>query len=169
MMALIASLFSGFASSAFLGFATTMVPKIINFWENKERYKYDLEITRLKLEIAEKGHDVTKIMEDRWVAIEGDSIRRHDMDISTNESVNIFRALIRPTITIAFFILFIIIKIATLIILAYSGITGVELITGVWDDFTQSIFGAIVGFWFGGRTLGYMRDQFAPSVVKGKD
>ena len=157
-------LLTTFASSTFIGFLTSTIPTILTFFENRQRYKYDIELTRLKLEIAEKGHDVAKLTEAKWVVYEGDSLRRHDSTLSTNHNINLFRAAIRPSLTLLFFLLFVIIKVSALMILIKEGMGGIELINNLWDSYTQSIFGAIIGFWFGSRAMIYMNEQFTQPI-----
>lgn len=147
--------------SAILGFLTSTLPNIISYFEQRQRYQYEIEITKLKLSVAEKGFDMAKVLADsKWVVQEGDSIRHHDSTISTNEYINDLRASVRPVLTYLFFFVFLLIKVSTLTLMLGDNVDPYRVIAVFWDDYTSSIFGAICGFWFGSRAMVYMNETF---------
>ena len=105
-------------------------------------------------------------------ASEGESLRKHDSDIEYTGFWGSLRASIRPTITYAFFIVFVAIKIAAFWVLVERNATPTELLTLVWDNETMAIFSAIIGFWFGSRSIEkfsnfYTGTTFSLSTDKG--
>ena len=144
-----------------LGFAVNILPSIVNYYERKQDNEYKLRLTELNLEIKKAGFKHEEISEAvRSVVDEGESLRNHDSTISTNEYVNILRASVRPLLTYFFFIVFVVVKMITMYLMASSGADPFEIMKAVWDDYTVSIFGAVIGFWFGTRSMAYVNETF---------
>lgn len=144
-----------------LGFAVNIIPSVVNYYVTKQRYEYELKIRQLSLEILQSGHEMDKVLEGaRSIVNEGESLREHDLLVGDNQYVNILRASVRPVLTYFFFLLFVLVKIATLYLMAQAGADPFEILNAVWDPFTISIFGAVIGFWFGARSMVYINDAF---------
>lgn len=144
-----------------LGFAANMLPNIVSYYEKKQKYDYEVKLTELRIKLEEAGLDHKEVMESiRSVVDEGESLRSHDGTISTNEYVNILRATVRPILTYCFFLFFCAIKIATMVLMINAGADPFQIVETVWDSYTISIFGAVIGFWFGTRSMVYLNEKF---------
>lgn len=140
--------------SPLLGIIGSVIPTLVRFMERKAEIQYELELTKLKLASAERQAkmevDVAVVRAD---VDEGKSVREHDTSLAGNEYFEKLRASIRPVITYTFFGLFVVIKVAAVIIMANHGNQAMEILKAVWDIETMALFSTIVAFWFGSRTL----------------
>jgi hypothetical protein len=140
--------------STIFGVLSGLLPNIIKIFEKNLDYKHEIELTKIKMDAAREGLVLQLQVEGlKADAEEGESLRRHDSDIEYTGFWGALRASIRPTITYAFFIVFVGIKVAAFIVLVDRNATPTELLTLVWDNETMAIFSAIIGFWFGSRSI----------------
>jgi len=84
--------------------------------------------------------------------------RLYDHDIAIGQGTGEFmanlRSSVRPVITYAFFFLFMFLKVATFVVLILQqGSLDLELIAGLWDSNTSTLFSAIMSYWFGRRSI----------------
>ena len=159
--------------STIFGVLSGLLPNIIKIFEKKLDYKHEIELTKIKMDAAREGLVLQLQVEGLKTDLaEGESLRKHDSDIEYTGFWGALRASIRPVITYAFFIVFVGIKIAAFIVLVDKGATPTELLTLVWDNETMAIFSAIIGFWFGSRSIEkfsnfYTGTTFSLSTEKG--
>jgi hypothetical protein len=140
--------------STIFGVLSGLLPNIIKIFEKNLDYKHEIELTKIKMDAAREGLVLQLQVEGlKADSEEGESLRRHDSDIEYTGFWGALRASIRPTITYAFFIVFVGIKVAAFIVLVDRNATPTELLTLVWDNETMAIFSAIIGFWFGSRSI----------------
>jgi len=80
-------------------------------------------------------------------------------DIATTHPwMDALRQGVRPVITYAFFATFVYIKCAILWhTLAVGDVKAVELLPILWDEGTETLFAAIMAFWFGSRMMSKYR------------
>jgi len=146
-----------------VGGLTGILPGILDFFNRKMQLEYDYERAKLNMDIikfrAEMEMDIINAQAD---AFEGESLRRHDSSIDSEGFIGALRASVRPIITYLFFFLFIFVKIMTVYTFINSGTSGdwlgdslawAEIYPLIWDNETQAIFGAVIGFWFGSRVM----------------
>ncbi|MCP5364124.1 MAG: hypothetical protein H6905_02630 [Hyphomicrobiales bacterium] len=89
---------------------------------------------------------------------ESKALYRHDAQPSGVKWVDGLRASVRPVITYAFFVLFAAVKGSGLyILIAIEGLALAEALPRIWDNETAALFGAVVSFWFGSRSLAKLR------------
>ena len=140
--------------SPLLGAAVNLLPSILGFFEKKQEYNHEIELTKLKLDVAiqtaQLGIDLEEAKAD---AREGDSLRAHDSTLDGGKFINALRASIRPVITYVFFAMFVAIKISAAYVMLHGGMDVPSMLQAVWDSETVALFGAIMGFWFGSRTI----------------
>ena len=135
-----------------LGFGTSFLPKVMDYFQDKADKKHELEIMTRQAEI---NLDRTAIEAN---IREVEAIHEHDASLDGGGFVNGLRASVRPVITYAFFILFSTVKGVTLYTMVATD--GMDLTAGmlaVWDQETQAIFSAIIAFWFGNRAMSKAR------------
>lgn len=150
--------------SPLLGAAVNLLPNILGFFEKREEYKHEIELTKLKLDVAiqtaQLGIDLEEAKAD---AQEGQSLRTHDSSLDGGKFINALRASIRPVITYIFFALFVAIKVSAAYVMLNSGVDVPTMLNAVWDEETIALFGAIMGFWFGSRTIERMSSNIPKS------
>lgn len=137
-----------------LGFGTSFLPEVLNFFKKAQQNKHELQKYQLELELMQKRSELKiKELDAQADITESEEIYKHDT-IDSGNFINALRGSVRPVITYAFFGLFVAIKVTALMSLLNQ--TGVSLnmaLDTVWDDQTAGLFAAIMSFWFGNRAV----------------
>lgn len=138
--------------SAIIGFLASIIPALIKLYEKNQDYYYEVKLRELEIDATIKGVSIQARLEEVKAAVEeARSVYEHDESIAGSPFINELRASVRPVITYTFFGLFVFVKLVALFTAIYQGVSIDALSSVVWDDFTASIFSAIVCFWFGSR------------------
>ena len=138
-----------------LGFGTSSIPMIMGFFEKKQANKQELlmleakaryasELSKLKLQEMDAQADIEEVK----------GLYKHAESLAqANKStfVSALQASVRPVITYAFFSVFAFVKITYVIMAVRSGTEVLPAILEAWDAESQTIFAAIISFWFGNR------------------
>ena len=145
MLALLSPLFGIFGS---------LLPSIVRIFERKQEIKYELELTKIKLDAAERQADLNFNIE----MVKNDAISRqsaldHDKSLDGGKYVNALRASVRPVITYTFFFVFLAVKISAAYVMLTTGQSVPEMLRSVWDPETMALFSTIIAFWFGSRVM----------------
>lgn len=130
-----------------IGIFGSLLPSLLRLFERKQEIKFELERTKLQLENA------VTIESLKADTAEGQSVRNHDIAVDGGSFFNALRASIRPVITYLFFFLFCAVKISAAYVMLDSGVPVPEMLKAVWDAETMALFGTIMTFWFGSRTM----------------
>lgn len=139
--------------STLIGIITGLIPTFFSYLEKRQQYKYDIEIAKLHVEATAKGLEIQKQIEEiRASAIETKAVYDNDTAIDTSTFIGKLRGSVRPVITYVFLIFFLIAKIAFAFAMWNVGLPLEKIIVVVMDEFTLSMFGTIIGFWFGQRS-----------------
>ena len=155
--------------SAILGFLTSFLPNLIAYYQIKQKQEYELELIKLRMAAADQGLDPSVITASvTSVVEEGENLRYHDSIISNNKYINILRASVRPVLTYLFFFLFVGVKTAAASLMFQKGYGGLQVLEVVWDSYTVSIFGAIMGYWFGTRSMVYVSENLNKGNLESK-
>jgi hypothetical protein len=145
------------------GGLTSILPGILSWLQRKDELKHEQKLAEIRYKLSsEQAKMEVDIINARADAFEGESLRRHDASLDGTGFINALRRSVRPVITYLFFFLFVFVK--AVAILAALRTTGTQdwlgdallwndLMPLIWDDQTSAIFGAIIGFWFGGRAI----------------
>ena len=151
--------------SAVLGFATSGLPSVLDFFKQKGDQKHEQSMARLDMEralaLAEKGFASqeriekfrTDQVEMQTYAEERMALYKHDEKLSEGASpwvINL-RASVRPIITYIFVFIVLFIDIVGLIWAIKSGVDFVTALEIIFSDEEMAIFASIIGFWFGSR------------------
>lgn len=142
------------AITAILGFLTSLGPAVVSYFELKENNAQAVRLEELKqrgrreelagqVDVADAQADIRQ----------ADRIYGFASGASGYRFVDALAAIIRPYVTFVFFHFFLLIEAALFIYGVNSGYDLGQLAKLLWDDNTQAIFGAIMGFWFGDRML----------------
>lgn len=161
----------------FLGILGSLLPSIVRMFERKQEMKYEIELTKVKLEAALQEAQIQVDIKNIEADItDSESVRNYDNGPSDSKFINALKSSIRPVITYCFFALFVAVKVAAAYVMLSSGQSVPEMLKAVWDQDTMALFGTIMAFWFGARVLekmgyGGMRDYGKLTVVpvKAKD
>lgn len=143
-----------------LGFGTSFLPSILDYFRTKQDHKHKLEEMKLQVELMEKRSELKIAELDAHADIEETKgIYQHDRSIDAGGFINALRGSVRPVLTYLFFFMFVGMK-ATLI---YAMINNLNIdwttaIIEAWDEQTAALFAAVMSFWFGGRAVSkYMK------------
>lgn len=152
--------------SPLLGVFTSVIPGVLDMFRQRQENQHERDMVKLRMDAAAQGVDLNiKLEEAKADANEGESIRQHDSAISGGKFIDALRASIRPVITYVFFFLFVAIKVSALIVMLKTGMPITEALPAIWDTETTALFGAIMGFWFGSRTIERQKKASAPVIA----
>lgn len=151
--------------STLIGFLASVLPSIVRIFEKRQDYSHELQLRKLEVEAAQQGIALQARLQQIQALIEQNrAIYGHDESLTGSPTINNLRASVRPVITYAFFFLFFMIKTVVLLSGIKLGLPLKELILLIWDEYTASIFGAIIAFWFGSRL--WEKTELLDSVLK---
>ena len=141
-----------------LGFGTSFLPEVLNFFKAGQDHKHKLESMQLEMELMTKRSELQLNIMDKQAEIkETEGLYKHD-SMDAGVFINALRGSVRPVVTYVFFSLFIAIKITAIVALMNSGNDLGRSLSLIWDDQTAGLFAAIMSFWFGGRAISkYMK------------
>ncbi len=146
--------------SPLIGIFGSLLPSIVRIFERKQELKYEIELTKIKLDASLEAAKANLVLEEVKADIaEGQSLRDHDKSIDGGKFLNALRASIRPVITYVFFILFVAVKVSAAYVMLSSGQSVPEMLDAVWDSETMALFATIMAFWFGSRVIEKMDDR----------
>ena len=140
------------------GGLTSIIPGVISWMKRKDELNHAQAMAKINLQLATQQANIEMdVIDARADANEGESLRRHDSDLDGDGFIDALRRSVRPIITYLFFFLFVFVKVVALIsainVTDAETILWSDLMSIVWDSQTSAIFGAIMGFWFGGRAI----------------
>jgi hypothetical protein len=152
--------------SPLFGILGSLLPSVVRIFERKQEIKYEIELTKIKLDAAERQADLTYNIE----MVKTDSQLRqsaldHDKSIDGGWFINALRASIRPVITYTFFLLFCAVKIAAAYVMLKTGQSVPEMLKAVWDVETMALFSTIIAFWFGSRVMEKQQMSSQPQIT----
>lgn len=138
-----------------LGFATSIVPAIVDGFKRKQDHKYELEKMKIHADLQQKGFEFkAEMYREMGADMEHQRLIEHDIAISkTRGWVGALQRSVRPVITYAYFLLFATIELTLLYNAISMGMSLQESVQILWDDDAKAIFAAIVSFWFGSRAI----------------
>ena len=137
-----------------LGFGTSFLPEILNYFKAGQDHKHNLERMSLEMDMMAKRNELKLNIIDKQAEIkETEGLYKHD-SMDAGGFINALRGSVRPIITYAFFSLFVAIKITALLSLMGNGGMGWTMaLDTIWDDQTAGLFASIMSFWFGSRAV----------------
>ena len=151
--------------SGILGFATSGLPSVLDFFKQKGDQKHEREMAQLDMErtlaLAEKGYASQERIEEfktdqvemQTYAQERQALYEHDAKMSENASswvINL-RARVRPVITYIFVFILLFTDIAGMIWAINTGVDFATAMELIFSDEEMAIVASIIGFWFGSR------------------
>ena len=151
--------------SGILGFATSGLPSVLDFFKNKGDQKHEQAMARLEMErtmeMAKAGYaSQERIEEFRTDQVEMETyaqerlaLYKHDEKLAEGASpwvINL-RASVRPVITYLMLFVLLFVDIVGLIWAIKSGVDFATAMEIVFSNEEMAIFASIIGFWFGSR------------------
>jgi hypothetical protein len=137
-----------------LGFGTSFLPSILDFFKQAQAHKQKLEMMKLQGELLEKK-SALRIQElDKQAEIkEVEGLYKHDASLDGGKFVNALRSSVRPVITYIFMGLFIAVEISIIVKFMETGGEWTEAVNLLWSDEVAGLWSAILAFWFGNRAI----------------
>lgn len=152
-----------------LGFVMSVLPEVFAMVSQWLAHKRDLATNQQKIDAAKVdsangakklgGEDGIKLEETTEVtSIPTPATVAFDEDTPhvgwALAILNLLRASVRPVVTYAFFAMFAFVKIYSMYHAYFVDHTMAEkLLPILWDEGTQSLFAAVLAFWFGSRAI----------------
>jgi len=151
--------------SGILGFATSGLPSVLDFFKNKGDQKHEQAMARLEMErameMAKAGYaSQERIEEFRTDQVEMETyaqerlaLYKHDEKLAEGASpwvINL-RASVRPVITYLMLFVLLFVDIVGLVWAIKSGVDFATAMEIVFSNEEMAIFASIIGFWFGSR------------------
>ena len=151
--------------SGILGFATSGLPSVLDFFKQKGDQKHEQQMARLDMErslaMAEKGFASQERIEEfrtdqvemETYAQERVALYEHDAKMAENASTWVLnlRASVRPIITYIFVFLLLFTDVVGMIWAIKTGVDFATAMELVFSDEEMAIVASIIGFWFGSR------------------
>jgi hypothetical protein len=140
-----------------LGFGTSFLPKVFEFFQDKSDKKHELAV--MEVQIRQQKELATQKLE--AVNVDADireieSLHR-SMQPSGVKFIDGLRGSVRPVITYAFFGLFVFVEVSAYLALTAQGVSALDAADATFDQDTRALFAAVISFWFGGRAINRMR------------
>lgn len=152
--------------SPLFGILGSLLPSVVRIFERKQEIKYEIELTKIKLDAAREqanlNFDIEVVKNN---ALERQSILDHDKSLDGGKFINALRASIRPVITYVFFFLFVAVKVSAAYVMLSNGQSVPEMLKAVWDVETMSLFSTILAFWFGSRVMEKREQRVLPPAT----
>ena len=134
-----------------LGFGTSIIPKVMGYFETKRDQKFELEMMDKQLQNQlELGNQKLQMMNVDADIRETEVLHKEHASITRKASqfwINVSSS-VRPLTTYILLIEFMTLT----YLLAFDAIT-TEMYSMIWNEPMQSVWAAVVCFWFGQRTF----------------
>jgi len=151
--------------SGILGFATSGLPSVLKFFEQKGDQNHEREMAKIEMQrslaMAEKGFaSQEKIEELKTEQVSMDTYTQERVALYKNDEASAegastwvvnLRASVRPIITYIFVIILLVVDFVGLYWAIQSGHNYSEAMHIVFSDEEMAILASIIGFWFGSR------------------
>jgi hypothetical protein len=151
--------------SGILGFATSGLPSVLDFFKQKGDQKHEQQMARLDMErslaMAEKGFASQERIEEfktdqvemETYAQERVALYEHDAKMAQNASAWVInlRSSVRPVVTYIMLFLLLFTDIVGMIWAVKSGVDFATAMNLIFSDEEMAIVASIIGFWFGSR------------------
>jgi len=140
------------------GFVAAVMPEVFSIIRERGKHKRELEIKEAELDAAKAGYesaiDAQKDeIESLKAQVNAAPSAAEDDDCQYKWLVYI-RSSVRPIVTYLFFFLFAIVKLVSLVNAYYvEHLSVLQALPALWDDETETLFSAVISFWFGSRAL----------------
>jgi hypothetical protein len=143
-----------------LGFGTSFLPSILDFFKQAQAHKQKLEMMKMQSELLEKKSALRLQELDKQAEIkEVEGLYKHDASLDGGKFVNALRSSVRPVITYIFMGLFIAVEISIIVKFMETGGEWTEAVNLLWSDEVAGLWSAILAFWFGNRAISKFQNK----------
>ena len=140
-----------------LGFGTSFLPKVMDFFQDKSDKKHELAVMEVQIrqqkELADQKLEAVNVDAD---IREIESLHK-SMQPTGVKFIDGLRGSVRPVITYAFFGLFVFVEVSAYIGLTAQGVSALDAANATFDEDIKALFAAVLSFWFGGRAIQRMK------------
>ena len=149
--------------STLVSFLSGGLPRILDFFQDKQDKKHELALAQLQMEqqmklqaagfaSQERIEEIhTHQLEIQTAGQERVALYQHDIEIGKGASqwITDLRASVRPIITLGLFLLLVFVDIAGFAYAWHHDVDFKLMLDQLWDDDTQQIWASVIAFWFG--------------------
>ncbi|MBC8242327.1 MAG: hypothetical protein ISR50_16580 [Alphaproteobacteria bacterium] len=139
-----------------LGFGTSFLPKIMDFFQDRQDKAHELAVMTRQMELQLKLQEAGAVQKLEAINVDADireteALHKEQTRITLKASQGFINlsASVRPVISYLFFFEFLLLSVAVFM----DWMTEPQY-TMIWNNEMQAIFAAVVSFWFGQRTFG---------------
>lgn len=156
---------------ALIGFAAALVPELLTMLKDHFQHKRDQRDKEQELEAAAQGYEFiiasqNDVIESQAAQIEQLFLLHDDaQNAKGHPFVQFLRSSVRPILTYSFFGLFAIIKMYAMVTSVHQGMSIMQSLPLLWDEDTESLFAAVISFWFGSRATALRTGKIRQSRV----
>lgn len=137
-----------------LGALAGFVPSLLQFLTLKANNAQSIELEKLRLQAAKEGVALQVDLANANADIEQ---QKHVYGFASAPSgikwIDGLAVFVRPYITLIMFHAWLAIESFLLLYGIANGVSFTEMVNALWDADTKSLFAAIIGFWFGDRSI----------------
>lgn len=151
--------------SALLGFFSSALPDFLKLYRDGKDRAHELSILQLQMQYDREKLAAANAVQLQAIETQADGAEAQALGARVKESltgihwVDALAGSVRPILTYAFFVLYVLVKTAQLYLLLnptlpwQSGMTLAQALVSLWTEEDVAIFSAIMAFWFGQRAL----------------
>lgn len=138
-----------------------LAPEVIKFFDRRSERKQELELARLSIEADKARAEVQiKIQESEAESAYNvgalqaltEAIKSQGQPTG-NALIDGLSAAVRPSITFAYFGMYVVCRFASMWIMTQGGSTASEVVNAAWNASDMEMLGGIMNFWFLDRIL----------------
>ena len=139
------------------GGALRLAPEVLKWFDRKHEREHELKMVELEHDFAKTQAEVqlrvgqqglvSKEYDVLGVALETQSV----MSVRGGKFISAINALVRPTVTYIFLLMYIAVKIALYLLAVDQGGDWNSVLVGLWTQDDVTILFMIISFWFVGR------------------
>lgn len=134
--------------SLLFGFISSCLPSILKLWQDKIDKKHEYDIMELQIQASKELQEYK--LQEVGMNIDLEGLKaRYATFYSDNKFTNALNALVRPVFAFAFLVLYIIVN-----LIYYHQLKDLPpalFADLMWTEVDETIMGAVIGFYFGGR------------------
>ena len=136
-----------------LGFLVSIFPEVMKYFHKKKDLSHELAVLDRQLDSMREGH----FMRTQEISLRGAHAEQVALLRSARPSrvkwIEGLSSSVRPVLTYAFFFLYATVKVAQVIVLKDMGGTWTGSFLTVWGVEDETLFAAVLSFWFGSRAM----------------
>ena len=139
--------------ASLLGFLVSIFPEVMKFVHKTKDLSHELAVLDRQMDVMRDGH----FMRMQEVTLKGQQTEQVALLESVRPSkvkwIEGLSSSVRPVLTYAFFCLYAAVKIAQFVALQQMGASWSSGLLQVWNAEDETLFAAVMSFWFGSRAM----------------